>query len=85
MIAFVFTICNQEGWGGKASSPSKICPHTFNFETTLLCVGDFSPENNFTPMGKKVFLLGEKDKIMYSVIYITIWKHYVKSGGDVWG
>ena len=35
------------------------CPHAFNFETTLLCAGDFSQKNCLTQCGEKNLVRGQ--------------------------
>ena len=49
------------GGGGALKHPRPLCffcPHAFNFEATILCVGNFSQKNSLTPCGENIFDLG---------------------------
>ena len=60
--AAALTLYDPGGGGeGFKTPPVIFCPHAFNFEATLLCVGDFSPKNSLTPCGEKKILIGGHD------------------------
>ena len=49
------TVNPRRSGGGDFKAAFNFFSHAFNFRATLLCLGDFSQKNSFTPCGKKLF------------------------------